>query len=98
MRNHEMTDFGDPIDTSRGIPYDIFARLRAEAPVWWHEPTVNTPDGEGFWVISDHANLMTVARDAQTFSSQTGTGHNGAGGTLIENLPVGIVGVLVFEQ
>ena len=29
-----MTDFGDPLDTSAGIPYDVFARLRAEAPVW----------------------------------------------------------------
>ena len=30
----------------------LFTELRREAPVWWQEPTVHTPGGEGFWV--DH--------------------------------------------
>ena len=29
-----------------GFPHEVFARHRAEAPVWWHEPTAHTPDGE----------------------------------------------------
>ena len=39
-----MTDFGDPLDTSAGIPYELFARLRAEAPVW--------RTGTGVWFFS----------------------------------------------
>ena len=34
-----------------GFPHQFFSWLRREHPVWWHQPTVNTPDGVGFWVI-----------------------------------------------
>ena len=58
--------------------------------MWWQEPTNHTPDGEGFWVISRHADVVRVARDAEVFSSETGPGRSGAGGTIIEDLPAGI--------
>ncbi len=35
-----------------GFPDDVFTRLRAEAPVWWHPSSPHTPDGIGFWVLS----------------------------------------------
>ena len=30
-----------------GFPHDVFARLRADAPVWWHAPTADTPGRRG---------------------------------------------------
>ncbi len=78
-----------------GFPDDAFTRLRRQAPVWWHEPTVHTPDGNGFWVVSRHTEVQAVASDAQTFSSARAPDAPG-GGTLIEDLPYGFAaGVLL---
>jgi cytochrome P450 len=73
-----------------GFPHDVFSRLREEAPVWWHPPTPRAPGGEGFWVVSRHAELLQVLRDPATFSSETGPGRSG-GGTTLEDLPPGLV-------
>ena len=73
-----------------GFPYELFAELRRAAPVWWQAPTAHTPGDEGFWVITRHADVERVARDQAVFSSQTGPGRDGAGGTIIEDLPGGI--------
>lgn len=73
-----------------GFPHDLFTALRRDAPVWWQDPTEHTPDGEGFWVISRHADLLRIVRDPDTFSSRTGPGRHGAGGTILEDLPAGI--------
>jgi cytochrome P450 len=73
-----------------GFPYELFAELRRRAPVWWQAPTAHTPGGEGFWVITRHADVERVARDHTVFSSQTGPGRGGGGGTIIEDLPDGI--------
>jgi cytochrome P450 len=79
-----------------GFPHEVFAHLRREAPVWFHPPTAHTPGGEGFWVISRHADCLAAASDAGTFSSDSGPGRDGAGGTLIEDLPGGFAsGVLL---
>jgi cytochrome P450 len=80
---------------ANGFPHEVFTTLRRDAPVWWHEPTANTPGGEGFWVLSRHADMVAVASDGETFSSQGGGGRDG-GGTLIEDLPLGFAsGVLL---
>jgi cytochrome P450 len=80
---------------AHGFPHDVFERLRREAPVWWHSPTPKAPGGEGFWVISRHEDLLRVARDPATFSSETGPGRIG-GGTILEDLPAGaITGVML---
>ena len=80
---------------AEGFPHDDFARLRREAPVWWHEATEHTPDGVGFWVLSRHADVLAVASDAGTFSSERAPGCPG-GGTIIEDLPYGLAsGVLL---
>jgi cytochrome P450 len=73
-----------------GFPHDLFTELRQTAPVWWQEPTPNTPDGEGFWAITRHADLLAVVRDPVTFSSETGPGRDGGGGTILEDLAAGI--------
>ena len=36
----------------QGFPHTLFEVHRREAPVYWHEPTENTPDGEGFWSVA----------------------------------------------
>lgn len=91
----DLTD----LDTfAAGPPLDAFDRLRAEAPVSWHEPTEHTPGGEGFWSLTRHDDVLWAARDAATFSSDTGGGRDG-GGTLIEDLPSGFAaGVLLNMQ
>jgi cytochrome P450 len=61
--------------------------LRRTAPVWWHEPTAHTPDGEGFWSVHTHAECLVVMHDPATFSSETG-GVRPYGGTTIPDLPV----------
>jgi cytochrome P450 len=73
-----------------GFPHDVFTLLREEAPVWWHPPTDRAPGGEGFWVISRHAELLAVLHDPATFSSETGPGRVG-GGTTLDDLPPGFV-------
>ena len=56
-----MTDFGDPLDTSAGIPYDIFARLRAEAPVW--------RTGSGVLFFSQFDDVLAATKDIESFKS-----------------------------
>jgi len=54
---------------SQGFPHPFFTWLRANEPVWWHEPTEHTPGGEGFWVVSRYADVVAMFKDATTFSS-----------------------------
>jgi len=74
---------------AHGFPHDVFTRLRAEAPVWWHPPHAKAPGGEGFWVVTRHADVLAVLRDAATFSSEGGPGRAG-GGTTLDDLPRGM--------
>lgn len=73
-----------------GFPHHVFEELRREAPVWFHPPTVHTPGGEGFWVLSRYADIIAAAADSKTFSSETGGGREG-GGTTLEDMPLGFV-------
>ncbi len=54
-----------------GVPHDVFARLRAAAPVvWMAEPAVPPwPAGPGFWGVVRHAEIKEVMRDPGTYSS-----------------------------
>lgn len=53
---------------ANGYPHDVWARLRAEAPVAWYDDGVREP----FWAITRYADIMTVGRDAQTFINAKG--------------------------
>ena len=46
-------------------PDTWFRWLRANAPVYWHDE----PDAPGFWVVTKHADVVEVNRNAQVFSS-----------------------------
>ena len=54
----------------------IFAKLRADRPVSFHEEPVPPPDlgfdfpqGPGFWALTRYADVMQVSRDPDTFHS-----------------------------
>jgi cytochrome P450 len=75
----DLTD----LDTYRdGFPHHVFTWLRANAPVYWHAPTAHTPQNEGFWVVSRHADALAIQLDPKRFSSVTG-GQRKRGGTMI---------------
>jgi cytochrome P450 len=80
----DLTDLDNFAD---GFPHHLFEIHRREAPVWWHEPTEHTPDGEGFWSVATYAETMQVLRESARYSSETG-GDRPYGGTLIQDLPV----------
>ncbi len=80
-------DLTDLDNFANGFPHDIFARHRREAPVYWHEPTENTPDDEGFWSVASYAETLAVLRDPLKFSSVTG-GDRPFGGTLLQDLSI----------
>ncbi len=80
-------DFTDLDNFAGGFPHDLFAVHRHEAPVYWHEPTDNTPDGEGFWSVATYAETLEVLKDPVTYSSVTG-GARPYGGTLLQDLSI----------
>ncbi|BBX63578.1 putative cytochrome P450 126 [Mycobacterium saskatchewanense] len=80
-------DFTDLDNFANGFPHDLFAVHRREAPVYWHEATDNTPDGEGFWSVAAYAETLAVLKDPATFSSVTG-GRRPFGGTLLQDLAI----------
>ncbi len=80
-------DLTDLDNFAEGFPHNLFALHRRCAPVYWHEPTEHTPDGEGFWSVATHAETLAVFRDPQTYSSVTG-GDRPFGGTLLQDLSI----------
>jgi cytochrome P450 len=48
-----------------GDPFPLYARLRREAPVAWHE-------AGGFWVVTTHLEVQAVGSDPGTFCSSKG--------------------------
>jgi cytochrome P450 len=49
-------------------PWDVFERLRREAPVFWHDE----PGGRGFWCVTRYDDVVSVLKDTATFSSELG--------------------------
>lgn len=52
-----------------GVPHESFALLRREDPVHWHPWDWA---GGGFWALTKHADVVSVSKDAETFSSAAG--------------------------
>jgi cytochrome P450 len=53
----------------RGVPLEVFRRLRREAPVaWFSEAAPNS----GFWSVTRYDDIVTASRDVATFSSARG--------------------------
>jgi cytochrome P450 len=72
MRRHVAADLKalallDSPGFFAGDPYPVYARLRAEAPVYWYEP------GD-FWAVTTHAGVSAVSSGHRAFSvSRQGT-------------------------
>lgn len=58
-------DLLDPKWFADGPPHDLFARMRAQAPVRWNP----LPDGGGCWSLTRHVDVTAVSKDPETFSS-----------------------------
>ncbi|MGR8947890.1 MAG: cytochrome P450 [Gammaproteobacteria bacterium] len=82
--NMPSVDLSNDKSFANGFPHDFFIWLRKNAPLYWHEPTASTADGEGFWVVSRYADIEAIIMDPKTFSSNTG-GNRSGGGTAIKD-------------
>ncbi len=51
-----------------GPPYEQFAWLRANAPVYWHADG-GRPEWPGFWAVTTHEEIAYVSRHPELFSS-----------------------------
>jgi cytochrome P450 len=65
----------DPLDlvdperyARRGYPHEVWARLRAEAPV----ARVEAPGYEPFWAVTKHADILQISSQPLRFSSAKG--------------------------
>jgi cytochrome P450 len=62
-------DLTDPRTHAERDLTEFWRRLRADCPVYWHPPTGEQP---GFWVVSRHADVMSIFRDDVNFTSEKG--------------------------
>ena len=58
-------DVYDPDNYVEDVPHEMFATLRSQAPVHWHDH----PLEDGFWCVTRHADIVQVNRDWETFSN-----------------------------
>ena len=63
-------DVASPAIYEQGVPHEALAAIRAHDPVHWH-PWPGK--GDGFWLLSKHADVVVAGKDAATYSS--GIGH-----------------------
>ncbi|MGA2837026.1 MAG: cytochrome P450 [Acidimicrobiales bacterium] len=97
MSDLDDVDLTDPDRFADGPPHGTYRLLRDTAPLYWHEPTATTPDGEGFWCLTRHEDVTWAAKNPDLFSSQRG-GDRAGGGTLIEDLPAGFAAGVLFNM
>ncbi|MBC7985269.1 MAG: cytochrome P450 [Sphingomonadaceae bacterium] len=54
----------------KGHPVAGYARLHAEAPIYWQDEPVEAEPG--YWAISRYADVKAISKDPESFSSQKG--------------------------
>ena len=78
-------DLKNPDLYHAGIPQEVFAKLRREAPVAWNPEA----DGRGFWAVTRYEDIVAVSKNPKVFSSAR---EHGGHRMFDENL-VGVAGV-----
>ncbi len=73
----ESNDLKDVLVTERevwerGVPHELFARLRGECPVHWTSGIREFPEEAGYWSVTTAEDVHAVSRDWQTYSSERG--------------------------
>jgi cytochrome P450 len=63
-------DVASPAIYEKGVPHEGLAALREHDPVHWH-PWPGK--GDGFWLLTKHADVVAAGKDGVTYSS--GVGH-----------------------
>ncbi|MDX3063300.1 MULTISPECIES: cytochrome P450 [Streptomyces] len=73
VQQYAPTDPGlrltDPTLYAHGDPHAVWAGLRRDCPVSWHDE----PGHEGFWAVTTYAEGLDVLTDSRRFSSTRGT-------------------------
>jgi len=69
-------DFTDPDLNMARVPHDEFAVLRRSQPIFWVEQApearagMSDTSGSGYWAVTKHADILTVSKNSQIFSSR----------------------------
>jgi cytochrome P450 len=72
---HATIDLGAISTYADGVPHELFAELRRTEPVAW----IDEPEhegfagGPGFWAVTCHADVTTVSKSPDVFSSWLGS-------------------------
>jgi cytochrome P450 len=66
----DVSRLTDPKLYQSGDPFELYADLRASAPVAWHEP--DERGAGGFWAVSTHADVSAIGTDPEAFCSSRG--------------------------
>jgi len=68
-------DLTDPDVLVKRVPHEEFAELRRACPVSWvAQPRGSAGfDDDGYWAVTRHADVMTVSRDSEIYSSWENT-------------------------
>src|SRR6202795_1357967 len=78
-------DLKNPDLYNAGIPHEVFAKLRREAPVAWNPET----DGRGFWSVTRYEEIIAVSKSPNVFSSDRKHG----GHRMFDENVAGVAGV-----
>lgn len=69
-------EFGNPNSWTSGHPYDMYRKMREEAPVHWSEGNNRF---SGFWSITRYEDIKAVELAPEIFSSERGSINIGVG-------------------
>jgi linalool 8-monooxygenase len=79
-----MVDLKNPDLYVEAVPHALFAQLRREEGVYWNAEA----DGQGFWAVLRHADIVEVSRQPLLFSSA----HANGGHRIFNENEVGLTG------